>query len=196
MISDFKFEQLLKKGYSLDILWIVQKAKSGEPFENIPSPRIQNITDTALRKGLITSEFKVTLEGEELLKFVESEEEVKLVKKRVSLDPFKAFWDTFPSSDTFEYRGRKFEGSRGLKQKKEDCRIKLNKILNEGDFTIEQIIKCLKLEVHQKQEKSYKEGKNHMSFMQNSCTWLNQKTFEGYIELIKKEEPTSTEFYG
>lgn len=196
MITEGKYRELLKKGYSLDILWIVQKAKSGEAFEEDIPVKLQNIADTALRKGLITDEFKVTLEGEELLKFVESEEEVKLVKKKVPVDSFKAFWDTFPSSDTFEYRGRKFEGSRGLKQKKEDCRVKLNKILNEGDFTIEQIIKCLKLEVHQKQEKSYKEGKNHMSFMQNSCTWLNQRTFEGYIELIKKEVEKSTEFYG
>lgn len=196
MISDFKFQEIQKKGYNLDLIWILQKCKSGWDHDTISLPKVKNLQETAIRKGLISEEFKVTLEGQELLDFIESEEEIKLVKKRVSQDPFKTFWDTFPPSDTFEYRGKKFEGSRGLKQKKEDCKIKLNKILNEGDFTIEQIIKCLKLEVHQKQEKSYKEGKNHMSFMQNSCTWLNQRTFEGYIELIKKEEPTSTEFYG
>lgn len=187
-IPNNKFEELLKKGYNLDIIWIIEKAKSGWDYDTIPIQKVDNLIKTAIRKGLLTEEFKLTLEGEELLKFVNTPSTEKLTKKKISNDPFVSFWSLFPANDTFEYRGRKFTGSRGLKQKKPDCKIKLDAILNEGEYTIDQILECLKLEIHQKCEKSYKEGKNHMSFMQNSCTWLNQRSFEGYMELIKKGE--------
>ena len=38
----------------------------------------------------------------------------------------------------------------------------------------------------QKKENSLKTGVNKMTFMQNSLTYLNQSTFEPYIELIKE----------
>jgi len=40
--------------------------------------------------------------------------------------------------------------------------------------------------VAQKKENSVKTGTNRLSYMQNSFTYLNQRSFEPFIELIKE----------
>ncbi len=72
--------------------------------------------------------------------------------------------------------------------KKEDCKTKIKAILNEGDYTIDDLIRALDFEVFQKKEKSVKEGKNSITYMQNSLTYLNQRTFENFIEISKNQK--------
>ena len=79
-----------------------------------------------------------------------------------------------------------FNGTRSLKSKKDDSRIKLDKILDEGEYKIEELIKALEFEVLQKKENSIKTGENKLSYLQNSLTYLNQRTFESFIDLIRE----------
>jgi len=62
----------------------------------------------------------------------------------------------------------------------------LNAIIAEGEYTIKDMIAALEFEVLQKKENSYKTKTNKLSFMQNSLTYLNQRTFEPFIELIRE----------
>ncbi len=64
--------------------------------------------------------------------------------------------------------------------------MKFEKIIIEGDYTAEELIEALKYDVVQKKEASFKTGNNKLSYMQNSLTYLNQRSFEPFIELIKK----------
>jgi len=48
------------------------------------------------------------------------------------------------------------------------------------------MVEALKYDVMSKKEASIKEGTNKLKYMQNSLTYLNQRSFEGFIELIKK----------
>ena len=48
------------------------------------------------------------------------------------------------------------------------------------------MVKALEYEITQKKEESLKKGENKLNFMQNSLTYLNQRTFEPYIELLKE----------
>jgi hypothetical protein len=73
-----------------------------------------------------------------------------------------------------------------MRVRKDECKLKFNKILGEGEYTVHELIKALELEVNQKKENSVKSGTNRMTFMQNSLTYLNQRTFEVFIELIKE----------
>lgn len=187
-LSPLVFKELILKGYSLDGIYLLLMLKEGyiieETFGDIP--KLTNIGQSLIRKGLVTEEGKITLEGEELLKFLPSNvDSPKLIKKRSSDDPFKEFWSVFPSTDTFVYKGRKFNGTRALKTKKEECKAKLNKILSEGEYTIKDIVEALKIEIYQKKESSFKTGQNKLSYVQNSLTWLNQRGFEAFIELYK-----------
>src|SRR5690606_37600580 len=80
---------------------------------------------------------------------------------------------------------KKFKGTRALRVKKDDCKKKIDKILKEKEFNIDELVMALKIEKEQKAEQSYKTGVNKMSYFQNSLTYLNARTFEAYIELYK-----------
>ena len=99
---------------------------------------------------------------------------------------FEAWWKAYPGTDTFVHKGNNFTGSRSLRTKKDDCKIKFDKILEEGEYTVEEMIAALQYEVLQKKENSVKQKANKLTFMQNSLTYLNQRTFEPFIELVRE----------
>jgi hypothetical protein len=161
--------------------------------------KMQMICQSVRRKGLLSEDFKVTLIGKSILGFLDEqgEPEAKLNKKVVETDTFDAWWKSYPGTDTFTHKGQTFTGSRGLRRQREDCKAKLISILEEGEYTIEEMIAALEFEVLQKKENSVKSKMNKLSFMQNSLTYLNQRTFESFIELVKQgikivEEPLNS----
>ena len=183
-----QFEQLYKNGYTLDMLFLLEEINGDGSI--IPSindnMKMEILFQTIVRKGIITEEGKITLSGKELLNSILENTILPNRRKKIVDDSFDRWWLAYPSTDFFEYRGKKFTGTRSLKAKKEDCRTKLKAILNEGEYTIEQMIAALEFEVVQKKANSLKTGINKLSFMQNSCTYLHQRTFEAFIELIKE----------
>lgn len=183
------FEELIKKGYSLDIIFLLLLIEKNiditEMFNN--SAKISAIYQSLVRKGLITDhDEKLTIMGKELISFIKTKGEEKIVKKKTSLTEFETWWKTFPGTDTFTHKGRKFTGSRSLRQNKEDCKVKFNKILLEGDYTAKQLTDALQYDVEQKKEASIKQGTNKLTYMQNSLTYLNQRSYEPFIELINE----------
>lgn len=149
--------------------------------------KISVLFSSLIRKGLIVNDgSKLTTIGESLLSYLDNDDQIVLVKKQPKVEEFDLWWKTFPGTDNFTYKNRKFSGSRSLRQNKEDCRTKFNKILLEGDYTATQLIKALELDVEMKKEASIKQGVNKLTFMQNSLTYLNQRSFESFIELINQ----------
>lgn len=179
-----KWTELFKKGLSLDIIYILELIEKDE-FNNSSSPKVSVLLKTIQRKGLLTSDNKLTLEGKILLDFVKSPSLTVYKKEKTKDDPFDKWWKAYPSTDSFDHGGRKFAGSRALKAKKDDCKTKLNAILNEGEYTIDDLVGALELEIDLKKAASLKEGKNKLSFMQNSMTYLNQRTFDAFVDLYK-----------
>ena len=183
------FEEIIKKGYSLDIIYLLKLVEEQVDLSSIVnnSARIAALHQSLIRKGLISdNDERLTIMGKELLSFIKTEGEVKIVKKKASVDEFETWWKTFPGTDTFTHKGRKFTGSRSLRQNKEDCKIKFNKILLEGDYTAKQLTDALQYDVDQKKDASIKQGTNKLTFMQNSLTYLNQRSYEPFIELINE----------
>lgn len=192
-----KFIQIVKKGYTLDLVYILQMIERGEDvsFLQENGPKFSALYQSIVRKGLITAENNLTLEGKNIIEFLDKEDNI-LVKVKANVNDFDKWWKAYPATDTFICKNRKFPGTRALRTKKDDCKNKLNKILLEGDYTIDQLIKALEIEVQQKVENSYKTGQNKLSYMQNSLTYLNQRTFEPFIGLIgEAEEEPSSETY-
>lgn len=186
-LSAHQFQELIKANYSLDIVFLLKCLESGLDLDKIAesSTKMASLLQNINRKNLI-NDGKLTLEGKSVMDFLSNVDvETKFVKKKADEDWFNNWWKAYPASDTFTYNGRTFNGSRALRTKKDDCKAKLNKILLEGDYTIEDLIDAIKLETHQKAEMSVKTGQNKMSYMQNSMTYLNQRTFESYVELVK-----------
>jgi hypothetical protein len=148
--------------------------------------KLEMICQGVYRKGLISQDHKITTIGKNVLSFIKepAPKETVLKTKTVSED-FERWWKAYPGTDTFEYNGKKFSGSRSLRNDKENCKIRLNSILAEGEYTVEDLIAALEFDVLQKKENSIKTGSNKLTFMQNSYAYLNQRTFESFIELVK-----------
>jgi hypothetical protein len=198
-ISPQQFEELIKKSYSLDIIYLLKLIDSEydvEPlYEN--SMRLSAIYQSLIRKGLIAKdEHKLTTVGKDLLTFMgEDNNNKKFVKRKPKATAFEEWWKAYPGTDTFTYKGKKFTGTRALRKDKQACKVKFNAILMEGDYTAEQLLEALNFEILQKVNMSYKTGTNRITYQQNTLTYLNQRTYEAYVELMEEEanqpeEPT------
>lgn len=184
LITHEKHRELMSKGYSFDHILILKEIDEGREID-MEDSKVAILHQGLVRKGLLfETENKLTTIGRELLVFVDSKDRKKIIKPKVASSEFDLWWSEYPSTDSFEYKNKKFAGSRGLRVGKDDCRTKFNKVLLEGEHSANNLIEALKLEVFQKKEKSVKEGSNKLSYMQNSLTYLNQRTFENFISLI------------
>jgi hypothetical protein len=183
-----KLEQLYKSGYSLDIVFFLKMIQEGSVIGEVceGNPKLEALYQSLIRKGLITEKDELTIAGEALIKFLNTKERVKLVKKSSEPSVFDQWWAAYPATDTFKYKNKTFYGTRSLKAGKEECKIKLEAILNEKEYTLEVLIKALEFEVVQKKENSIKTGANKLTYMQNSLTYLNQRTYESFVDLIKE----------
>ena len=194
-----KFLEIIKTSYSLDIIYLLKLIEQNYDISELckESVKINVLYNTLIRKGLITeTEDKLTILGTELLEFIESKSSTKFKKKKFGNDGFDSWWENYPGTDKFIYKGKSFPATRALRANKDECRIKFNKILLEGDYTSEQLIEALKYDVQSKKDNSISTGTNKLSFMQNSLTYLNKKTFEPFIEIIKEgKEIKNNDYY-
>ena len=187
-ISPWHFEELIKKSYSLDHIFLLKLIHDGYDISSLVknSMKINAIEQGLIRKGLVTDNGALTTIGVELLVFLDSKEQTKFVKKKPLDTDFDQWYKAFPGTDTFTHKGMTFTGSRTLRNSKDDCRLKFDKILLEGEYTPEQLIEALSFDVLQKKEASVKEKTNKLKYMQNSLTYLNQRSYEPFIELIQE----------
>ena len=196
-INHYHFEEIIKAGYTLDMIYFLKLAEEGINVEEMcADAKMQMLCQTVRRKGLLSENFKITVIGKSVLGFLDEEgtSETKLVKKKQTSNDFDDWWKSYPGTDTFTHKKIDFTGTRSMRVKKDDCKAKLNSILAEGEYTIKEMIAALEYEVLQKKENSVKTKTNRLTFMQNSLTYLNQRTFEPFIELIREgktvvEEP-------
>ncbi len=187
-VTPSHFEQLLKQSYSLDHIFLLKLVEANVDIQPLidGSMKIAGLYQSLVRKGLVSDVTeKITHLGRELLTFADSEVKQPIKKLKQKPEDFDAWWNVFPSTDNFEHRGKKFAGSRALKRSRDDCRIKFNKILAEGEYVAKDIIDATNLDVYLKKEASLRTGDNKLSFLQNSLTYLTQRSFEPFIEMIK-----------
>jgi hypothetical protein len=187
-VTPSHFEQLLKQSYSLDHIFLLKLIEANIDIQPLTdgSMKIAGLYQSLVRKGLVSDVTQeITQIGRELLTFADTEVKEPIKKLKQKSSDFETWWNAFPATDNFEHRNKKFSGSRGLKRSREDCRIKFNKILAEGEYTAQLITDATALDVFLKKEASVKNNENRLSFIQNSLTYLTQRSFEPFIEMIK-----------
>lgn len=196
-VTAYHFEELLKEGFTLDMVFLLKLADEDYNVKLLceSTPKLQALCQTIYRKGLVSDNYKVTVIGKKLLEFMDSRAKTsKIIKKTQTFAEFDRWWKTYPGTDIFTYKGKNFTGGRTLRVQKDECQAKLDKILAENEYTIDELIAALEYEVLQKKENSVKTGTNRLAFMQGTVTYLTQRSFEPFIELIREgktiiEEP-------
>ena len=188
-VTPYHFEQLLKDGFTLDMIFLLKLIDEEFDIKTLAEggPKTDMLCQTLRRKGLMSEQFKITVLGRNLLEFMNSRAKTsKIVKKTQTFAEFERWWAAFPGTDIFTHKGKSFSGGRTLRVYKDDCQVKLDAILAEGEYTVDQLIAALEYEVTQKKENSFKTGTNRLTYMQGSLTYLNQRSFQNYIELINQ----------
>jgi hypothetical protein len=188
-VTPYHFEQLLKDGYTLDMIFLLKLIDEEFDIKTLAEggAKTDMLCQTLRRKGLVSEQFKITVLGRNLLEFMNSRAKTsKIVKKTQTFAEFERWWAAYPGTDIFTHKGKSFSGGRTLRVYKDDCQLKLDAILAEGEYTVDQLIAALEYEVLQKKENSFKTGTNRLSYMQGSLTYLNQRSFQNYIELINQ----------
>jgi len=186
-ITPVHFEEIIKSSYSLDILYMLNLVNANFDVKPLceSSLKIKAIFNTLLRKNLVTNEQKLTKSGLELLDFVSKKTNKKIIKKIIINKDFDEWWLVFPSTDIFTIGNKKFEGSRSMRVNKEKCRLAFTKILLEGEYSVDDIIRATTYDVNLKKNLSLKKASNQLTYMQNSLTYLNQKSFENFVSISK-----------
>ena len=188
-VTPYHFEQLLKDGYTLDMIFLLKLIDEEFDIKTLAEggPKTEMLCQTLRRKGLVSEQFKITVLGRNLLEFMNTRAKTsKIVKKTQTFAEFERWWAAYPGTDIFTHKGKSFSGGRTLRVNKDECQLKLDAILAEGEYTVDQLIAALEYEVTQKKENSFKTGTNRLSYMQGSITYLNQRSFQNYIELINQ----------
>lgn len=197
-ITEEGFQELQKAGLTLDQLFYLECVSDEINLKDIVTKdKLLTWRQSLLRKGLITEDGKATLDGMMVLHAVGSGTTFQpTLEKKGEKDEedFEKWWFMYPANDIFEYKGRKFQGSRALRRNKLECKEKFIKIVNEGQYTAEDMIRVVEFEVQLKKDQSLKEGTNHMKYMTNTLSYLNQRLFEGLIEPSKAVKPSSQTF--
>ena len=181
------FKELTKAGYSLDMLCFITLVQEGNDVDEMctDDSKMKMLHQTVRRKGLLSESNKITIIGNEVLSFLNEEiEQPKIPNKKKDSD-FDKWWNRYPGTDTFTYKSQSFTGTRGMRVKKDECKIKFDSIVGEGEYKPTELIAALEYEILQKKENSIKTKVNRLTFMQNSLTYLNQRSFEPFIELIR-----------
>jgi len=187
-ITPEQFQELFKRGYNLDIIFLLKLID--EQYDVSPlcegSMKIDSVYQSLIRKGLITkNDEKLTLIGKDLLLFLDTKTSAKIIRRRPATTDFEEWWKSYPGTDGFDYKGKSFKGTRALRLNKDACRLKFDKIILDGEYTAEQLIAALNFEVIQRKETSITENANALKFMKGSPSYLENKGFEAFVELIR-----------
>jgi len=187
-VTPEQFEELIKRGYNLDVIFLLKLID--DRFDVSPlcdgSMKIGSVYHSLIRKGLITADDeKITTLGRDLLEFMNTKSSGRIIKRKPATTDFEEWWKSYPGTDKVEYKGKTYPGTRSLRLYKDDCRLKFDKIILEGEYTAAELIEALNYEVLQKKEASIATNSNRLTFMMGSSVYLNQRAFQGFVDLIR-----------
>lgn len=118
-------------------------------------------------------------------------------KKNVEYsEEFEKWWCTFPSSVNFQFKGRRFTGTRMLRDDKEKTFKAYEDVKKRISIDDEQMLHCLKVEIEMRKVASYEHRDpkyNDFQYMKASIAYLNSGRFKYYLTEELKEISDETE---
>ena len=99
---------------------------------------------------------------------------------------WQELWKLWPSTNNFEYKGKKFTGTKVMKKNEALCMQKWLNALK--DIEPDGIWLGAKVHLEYVKQASYKSGRNEMQYMNNLEVWLNGKVYMNWIGMQIPEE--------
>lgn len=124
----------------------------------------------------------------EEIKDIDGEVVIKAKKVKELDENFEKWWAIYPKHPSHG----KWVSTRSLRVKKDLCQGKFQKILEEGTYTLDDLIRVLELEVSLRKQTSITRDKNELEFMKATESYLNSRQFEVFIDYEQKQKRKTT----
>ena len=111
-------------------------------------------------------------------------------------EEFEQWWCTFPASMNFMFKGRKFKGTRALRDDKEKTFKVYNEAKKAVGFSDDEMLYCLKVEIESRKVASYNHRNpeyNDFQYMKATIAYLNSGKFRYWKDEELKELSDDTE---
>ncbi len=165
---------------------------------NQGSPLFSSVDfQTLVRKGLILegapTVYGISFYDELLANDSGAATVIKEQKAKTKDDFHRWYYETFPGTDGFTWKGKTFARTRSLRKGPEECKQIFTKIIAKGEFTAEQIIQATAMDVLTRKNASIEARENKLKYINNSATYLRQLCFEPYVELLSSSPTKDNE---
>jgi hypothetical protein len=111
-------------------------------------------------------------------------------------EAFNTWWCSYPASMNFLFKGRKFTGTRGLRDEKQKTFKAYEAAKKAAGFSDEDMLYCLKVEIELRKVTSYNHRDpkyNDFQYMKATIAYLNAGKFKYYKDEELKELSDDTE---
>lgn len=111
-------------------------------------------------------------------------------------EEFEQWWCTFPASMNFIFKGKKFTGTRALRDDKQKTFEAYKTAKKESGLTDEEMLYCLKVEIESRKLTSWNHKNpkyNDFQYMKATIAYLNSGKFKYWKEEELKELSDETE---
>lgn len=139
-----------------------------------------------LERGGYIFNGKVSEKGLELLSIVDNPVNYKSPnrsKNKVQVEyseDFLKWWEAYPPTDNFTYRGIDYIGTRTLRLKKEECFTEYIKLSEE--YGVQRMLNALNKEVQVRKDVSAQKSQNQLTYMKGTVPYLNSKSFKVFLD--------------
>lgn len=187
-IKETVIERLVSERLNLGHLWALERLTEGkevsQKFLLAPLTRKEMVLEGLLTtKGIEFLQELGTLQGKRGKRVLSN------VSNVADIDTwFDSWWALFPRTDRFNYEGIDFFGGRGLRINKDKCKELFREMVLKNEFTGEQILEATRKDIQARKKASKVEGKNKLTFLNNSVTYLRQQIFSPYVGIEEEGE--------
>lgn len=196
-INTYVLNECEASGINLELLILLEKFYNNDnsflyDYINIGKRNEVNI-QALTRKGFIITKnlwFEISLKGKELYErclLASTGIDTSTIQSNEDLldSQFKEWYKLYPATSKWEYNGKEFSGSRVLKQFQNKCKETYLDILNQNEYSHQDMINGLKYELKMRKEDSIKTGDNKLNYMKGALPSLNAGIYKSYIEAYK-----------
>lgn len=197
-LGTIPLKKILSSQLDINLIFLFEMLHNGYEPEDMDNIKVKGWVQTLIKKGWINEALCITNFGAEMYNnlFIEDSTPTTVIKKKrvINKTKFDEWWNIFPATDKFEFKGKMFSGTRALRLNKDECKLLFTKWVSNGDYTPDQIIQGTLTDIETRKNASLREGKNKLSFIQNSATYLRQAAFDGFIgETVEEEKPVQSD---
>lgn len=200
LINENQIRALGKMGMSLNHFYVLDLLNASRESYPDAIQTLPTIRDVKLLKDRFLIDDKgISPLGQKVYQEIAAikDGEVQDTKKKIKEvveNRFEEFWDAYPASANFIYRGMSFKSSRALKANKQVCQMLYNSAIIQGIATEDQIINATKFMVEEAKKESFEIGTNKLAFLPGIEVYLRQQKYLAFADVadVKDEDPSDS----